>query len=215
MDVASLHGDFGGGRVEVFVFDLAFEAAVHRVGEFRPEPLYVEEIHSAADLFVRREPDPDRAVFRFGVGRQVFGCGHDFGDAGFVVGAEQCRAVGHNQPVPFVERQFREIGGAHREFVVQRDIAAVVAFDNAGADVRPFHIGTGIDVRNEADDRGRLAARRRRDRTGDIAVRIDLDIVQSEGRHLFEQVVQQGQLFGRRRIGFAFRVALRVESDVF
>lgn len=130
---------------------------------------------------------------------------HDFGDAGFVVGAEQCRAVGHNQPVPFVERQFREIGGAHREFVVQRDIAAVVAFDNAGADVRPFHIGTGIDVRNEADDRGRLAARRRRDRTGDIAVRIDLDIVQSEGRHLFEQVVQQGQLFGRRRIGFAFR----------
>jgi len=39
----------------------------------------------------------------------------------------------HNQPVPFVERQFREIGGAHREFVVQRDIAAAVAFDNAGA----------------------------------------------------------------------------------
>ena len=51
---------------------------------------------AAADLLVRREADADLAVGNVRVGDQVFGHGHDDGDAGLVVRTQQRRAAGRD-----------------------------------------------------------------------------------------------------------------------
>ena len=214
MNVAPLHDDPRRSRVEVLVLELALEASVHRVGETGPEALHVEKVHSPADLLVGSESDADLAVRNLGMGEQPGRRRHDLGHAGLVVGPEQRRTVGHDQRMPLEKRELGKILHPHRKRVVQRNIAAVVALDQAGTNVHPFHVGTRIDMRDEADHGFRFAPRRGRNGPGHVAVRIDLDLGHPERDHLLDQTVQQRELLSRRRKSLALGIALRIESDV-
>ena len=97
----------GAGGIEVLVGDVAFVAAVNGVGVFCLEIAEVQAVGAATDFFVRREADPDVAVagevfvaaaFGVAVGfDEFFHGGHDFGDSGLVVCAEERRAVGGDE----------------------------------------------------------------------------------------------------------------------
>jgi hypothetical protein len=60
--VEPLEGDRDGIGAEALELELAALAAIHRVGVLRPEGRDVEVLRAGADLFIRRERDPDRAV---------------------------------------------------------------------------------------------------------------------------------------------------------
>ena len=110
--------------------------------------------------------------------------------------------------------QLREILRAHRQAgPAQLDITAVIVFDHLRTNVGAIHLGRRIDVRDETHHRP-VATFGSRDRTHHIAVFVDFDLLQAKLYHLFEQVVQQQELFGRRGERFAFGIALRVERRI-
>lgn len=170
--VAPLNLDLRAGGVEVLVFEFALHASVHRVGEVGAEGLDVEEIDAAAHLLVGRETDADLAVAHLGMREQILCGGHDLRHAGLVVGPEQRRAVGVDERVALEEGQLGEVGHAHRELAVEDDVTAVVLVDDAGLDILAAHVGRRIDVGDEADDRGVLAARGRGDASHDVSVAV-------------------------------------------
>ena len=57
----------GRGGVEVLKLQLAYVAAVHRIGPVTAELLHVEVVCSHADFLVRVESDADGAVLHFGM----------------------------------------------------------------------------------------------------------------------------------------------------
>ncbi len=89
----------GGVGAEGLVLDLAEVGTVQGVGVVGAEGLDVEVLGAAADLLVGGEADADRAVQEIRVVLQPRHEGHDLGDAGLVVGAEQRRAVGVDEGV--------------------------------------------------------------------------------------------------------------------
>ena len=97
---------------EALELELAARAAVQRVGAARAEPRDVEVFGAAADLFVGREADADRAVRDVGVRHQVRGRLDDLGDAGLVVRAEQRRAGGGDDVVADLLRRARDCRAA-------------------------------------------------------------------------------------------------------
>ena len=64
-------------------------------------------VGAAADLLVDREADPRPRPRQLGMGEQPGDGGHDLGDAGLVVGAEQRRPVGGDDVVPDPLREQR------------------------------------------------------------------------------------------------------------
>ncbi len=99
VDVVALDEDDGGVGAEGLVLDLAEVRAVEGVGVVGAEGLDVEVLGAAADLLVGGEGDADRAVEELGVVLHPGHRGHDLGDAGLVVGAEQGGAVGVDERV--------------------------------------------------------------------------------------------------------------------
>lgn len=212
--VAALNLDLGACGVEVLVLQFALEAAVHRVGEVGAERLHVEMIHAAAHLLVGREADADLAVLDLGVRHQVLRGRHDLGYAGLVVGAEQRRAVGVDERVAHEFAQLGEVGHAHGDLPVERNVAAVVLLDDARLDVRAAHVGRRVHVGDEAHDGGVLAALRRGDRAHRVAVGVGHDLREAQRAHFVGQVAQQHQLLVGRGVGFARLRTLGVEGDV-
>lgn len=109
--VASGEGDASYGGVEVFVFELAYFAAVHGIGPVGAEELDVEFVCALSNFFVWIEGYAYFAVFDFGVLLEVVYGRDDFGDAGFVVCAKQGIAVGDDECLSFVVEQFGEVVG--------------------------------------------------------------------------------------------------------
>ena len=62
MDATPRSDDASGGSVEVLILQLTLTAAVDGEGKVRTEGLYIEVIHTLADLFVRGEADTDTPV---------------------------------------------------------------------------------------------------------------------------------------------------------
>ena len=83
--------------------------AVERVGEVGAEALEVEVVDAVADLLVDGEADPRSGARDVGVGDELGDRGHDLGDAGLVVGAEERRPVGGDDVVadPLGEQRAR------------------------------------------------------------------------------------------------------------
>ena len=94
VDVDPLDRDDRLGAGEGLVLELADGRAVERVGAARAEGLDVEERGAEADLLVGREGDPQVRPRQLRVGGEVGDRGHDLGDPGLVVGAEQGVAAG-------------------------------------------------------------------------------------------------------------------------
>ena len=98
MDAATVeHDDRLRGR-ERLVVDAADLGAVHRVGEVGTVGVDVEVDRAEPDLLVDGEGHAKRSARLVGAD-QVGDRGHDLGDAGLVVGAEERRAVGRDDVV--------------------------------------------------------------------------------------------------------------------
>ena len=116
VDAVDRHDHLGAG--EGLVLQLAHGRAVQRVGAARPEALDVEERGALADLLVGREADAQGRARQLGVRGQVGDRGHDLGDAGLVVGAEQRVAARGDDVVALLAGQL-----GHRGRVEHRAVA--------------------------------------------------------------------------------------------
>ena len=184
VDADAVHRQNGGGGVEVFKFDLTERAAVHGVAVVTAELLHVEPVHAVADLLVGREDDAHFAVFDVFLNHRL-DRGHDLGDAGLVVRAEQRRAVGDDEL--FAHMVFK--AGAERlgegDRVVELQLAALVAHE-AGLDVFARSVGSGVHVRDERDD-GRVHALARGERCKHIAAVVHVDVLELQRFKLLHQ----------------------------
>ena len=126
-------------------------------------------------------------MYHLGVRQEVFRGGHDLRHARFVVGAQQRRAVGVDERVTLEEGQFGKIRDPHRQLAVQRNVAAVVFFDDAGFHLLAAHVGRGVHVGDEADDGGVLTPFGNGDRAHHVAVPVHRDLGHPEGLHLVAQ----------------------------
>ena len=81
MRALAFERDGGGARAPGFVANLAERFAVNGVSELRAETLDVKLVDAAADFFVRREGDRERAVFDLRVLHQGVDHRHDLGAA--------------------------------------------------------------------------------------------------------------------------------------
>ncbi len=141
------------------VDDLAQMRAVERVGEVGLEIARQVGMHAAADLLVRREADANRTVRQIWVLHQVARRGHDDGDTGLVVRAQQRRAgCGHDIVAHFLSQIGQRLGRQHLAGIVgQDDVLAVVAAMDDRLDVRAGKLGGGVHMRQQGD-RGRPAS---------------------------------------------------------
>ena len=145
----------------------------------------------------------------------ISGCGHDFGHARHVVGAQQRRAVGVDERVTLEEGQLGEIRNLHRQLPVQGDVAAVVLLDHAGFHLLAAHVGRGVHMGDEADDGGVLTPCRGGDRAHHITVLVHRDLGHAEGLHLVAQGRQKDLLLlGRGECGALLR-RLGIVGDIF
>ena len=82
------------GGVEVLIGDLFAIGAIDGIGESGPELLGVEVERASADFFIDREGEADWVVLNLRVALVIGKDGHDDGDAGFIVSAQQSIAIG-------------------------------------------------------------------------------------------------------------------------
>ena len=124
---------------------------------------------AAADLFVRRECNPDAAVRNLRVGEQILDRRHDLGDAGLVVSAEQRRAGRGDDVVADTFGERGNVGGAQDDgrVIRQPQIAAVVRSVDDRFDSGARHLGRCVHVGDETDGR---TCRLRRAVAGTVAV---------------------------------------------
>ena len=99
MRALALERDRRRARAPRLVADLAELATVNRVSDLCAEAFHVKLLDTRADFFVRRKSDRDRAAFDLRILFERVDHRHDFGDARFVVGTEQRRAVGGDDVV--------------------------------------------------------------------------------------------------------------------
>ncbi len=194
-------------RVEIFIFQFAKPAAVHRIRIVRTKQFYVKIIRACADFFIRRKTEPDFSVRCLFMGQKIFRHSHDFRDARLIVRAEQGRSVGHDQSFSRIRRQFREISRAHHNifFLIQNDILSVIIFYYPRIYALPRHCGRRIHMRNKADDRRIFASRGSRHRSIHItAFFVISDFFRSHFLQLFNQQTGKIMLFhgGGRRCAF-------------
>ena len=107
---------------------------------------------AAPDFLVGVEGHAHTTVLHFGVLHEVGHGADDFGNARFVVGAQQRVAVGNNNILADVAEQLGEFldGGDNAGFSVEDNVRAVVVLHNARLDIGARGVGAGVDVGDEA-----------------------------------------------------------------
>ena len=135
--VASLDTDCGSGCIEILIFKLADLASVEGVGILGSEFRNVELHDSAADLLVRCESDLDLSVLEFRMLHDVLYCVHDLSDTGLVVRSEEGSSVCGDKRLALVKLELRELRWLEAEarHALERDLAAVIVFDDLRLDV--------------------------------------------------------------------------------
>ncbi len=216
MDVQALHRHPHGGGVEVFIFQLAVGPAVHGEGVIRAEAGHVKQIRAPADLLVGGEGHLHRAVGEGGIGHQLLGQRQDLGDARLVVGAQQGGAVGDHQILSLFLPQLGIFGGGEDDvlFLVQQDIAAVVIFDDAGADVCGGNIVHHVHVGDKAQDLALIAGDIAGDGAVNIAVLVHAGVLQAQRLHFLHQRRAQHLLLFRAGAGGGIGVGGGVEGYI-
>ncbi len=192
-------------RRERLVLDLAHDRPVDGVGEVGAEVLEVEVIGAVADLLVDREGDPRTGPRHLGMREEPRDGGHDLGDAGLVVGAEERRPVRRDDVVadPLGEERARR-RREHLRVPGQHDLAAVVVLPDLRVDACRRRVRARVDVGDEADGRPVVAADRP-ERREDVAVLGQLDVGEPERTELVGQEPREIELLGRARIGLRRR----------
>ena len=144
--------DSGACGVEVLELQFADFAAVHGIGIIGPEALDIEFYHASADFFVGGEADFKGSVLEFRVLHDVLDGGHDFCDAGFVIGPEEGGAVRCDEGFSNVVKHFREFFGLQLQAwdAFEVDGAAVVPVDDLRLDVLAAGIRGGVYMGDES-----------------------------------------------------------------
>ena len=184
-------GDLHGGRggVEVFVLQLAQEAAVHGIGEVAAKALYVEVVGAGADLLIGGEAQLDGAVGLV-LPDNLRGGAEDLRHAGLVVAAQEGGAVGGDEGFALLLEQGGEIAGGQGEAAgAQGDVTAVVVFDDLGVDVLPGDAAVGVHVGDEAH--GGVPLRCGGDGAVDIAGVVHVGVGDAHGFHQADDVGPQ------------------------
>ena len=214
MNVPPLDAHRSRGCVEILIFQFAGIAAIHRVGIVCAEFLHVELHDSSADFLVWSEADLDFAVFEFRMSDNIFNSVHYFSHARLVVCPQQCGAVRGYELLTHELQQLREFRRLQRQarHPAKRNLAAVIFIYYLWLDVGAGCIRRSVNMGDEADFRG-LNPFRGRNRSHDVAIFIKL-CLHSHGLQLVAEHFQQVQLFGSRRLGLRFFVALSVHADI-
>ena len=145
---------------------------------------------------------------------EPLGGGHDLGDAGLVVGAEERRPVRGDDVV--ADSLGQELARRRREdlrVAREHDLAAVVVAPDLRIDARRGRVRARVDVRDEADGRAVVAADRL-ERREDVAVLGQLDVVEPEPAELVGEEPREVELLGRARIGLRRAIGLRVDARI-
>ena len=138
--------------------------------------------------------------------QQVFHRREDDGDAGFVIRAEQGRAVGGDQRVPVQAVQRRKFfGREHLAAAFKRDVTTAIVLDDLWFDVLAAAFRRGIDVRHEAQHRHFLVSSGGQGGKK-IALVVKRDFRHAQRRHFITQEAQQIPLLRRGRHGRAGRI---------
>ena len=104
----AVDGDPDPLRGEGLDLELAEPGSVERVRDVRAERLEVEVLGPPPHLLVDGESDADRSVPTLRMPDEVGDGGHDLGDPGLVVGAEERRAVARHDVVPHTRGEIRQ-----------------------------------------------------------------------------------------------------------
>ena len=152
-------------------------------------------MRSAPDLFIRQEAYAHAAVRNLRVCRKVRHSGHNLGDAGLVVGAQQRPTVRRQERLSDVAGQLGEFARRQNNAIVtvQHDIAAVIALHDLRLNVLAGEVRSGVHMREEADCRHRFI-RRCGERRHHIAILIPCDLGQSDFPQLGLQPARKLQL---------------------
>ena len=130
MDARAADGEFRLGRIEIVVGQISDRSAIDRVGEVGRETVHIEQFRPASPkFFIGSESKTDLPVLPFRMRDELLAGGHDRGNAGFVVGAQQGRAVRSDDRLPDIVPQAREFLRREDDFfsLVQDDIAAIIS----------------------------------------------------------------------------------------
>ena len=210
LDAVDRHDHLGAG--ERLVLQLAHGRAVQRVGATRPETLDVEARGALADLLVRRETDAQGRAGQLGVRGQVGHRGHDLGDAGLVVGAQQRVAARGDDVMALLARQLGHRGRVeHRVVARQLDPAALVGAVDDRLDAGAGRVRARVDMGDEADHR-RVAVDGAGERGHHVAVVVELGVLDADGRELLDEHARQVEL-ARGARGAPVAVAARLGVD--
>ena len=197
------------------VLKMADGLAIDGVGKVGAELAQIDIIDAAADLFVGREQQPNRAVLELWIAEQNFRRIHDRGDAGLVVGAEQRGAVAGDDVVADLVGKGRVLVEPDHlaRIARQHDIAALIIVDDLRFHARAGAIRRSVHMGAEADHRHRLIGGGRQ-RGIDIAMAIELGVDDAELAQFTHQQSAEHGLFGRGRAALRGGVGLGVDRDV-
>ena len=216
MDLDALDGYHRLQRAERLVLELTEIRAIDRVGAPCTEGLDVEQLRALADLLVHGERDPQLRSRKLRVRGEVCDDGHDDRDPGLVVGAEQCVAAARDEIVTALPEQLRDRGGIQPgTFAGKLQHVAGVALVHDRLDTGARRVGTGVDVRDQADHRNfRTMHPRGLDRGSDVSVRVLHDIGASQRSELIAQHRPELQLARAAGGALVLATGLCVDSHI-
>ena len=144
-----------GSSIEILILELTEGSAVYRIGDIRAEIRNIETVCTPTDFLIRCKANADFSMLYLRVRQKMFRHGHNLCDARLIVGAEQRRAIRHDEVLAPQLRQEREIRLLHHDLLlfVQDDISAVVILHNPRLHIRPTQCRRGIHVRDETEHR--------------------------------------------------------------
>ena len=218
VDGLALKADGRLGGVKALPLQLADGATVDRVGVLAAKGLDVQQLGAVTDLLVRAKTNAECGMGQRGVLSDTRDKRHDLGDAGLVVGAQQCGAVTADQVLTHKVVQGGKLGGAHGHGLAvggtADQVAAFVVHNvrlHAGA---RRNLG-GVEVRDQAQGGLVLSARARRNMRADVGMFGHMGIGRAKLAQLLGQDVGKVKLNGARRHLIAVCIlGLRVDLDV-
>ena len=153
VDAAAPEQDGGVGGVEGLVLVVPKIVPVQGVGHLGPEAIQVQIPSEAPHLLVGSEGQGDGPVGELRVFQQMLRHGHDRGDGGLVVAAQQGGAVGEDQILAHVVLQVRELPGGHDDALlpVQQDVPAVVVLQYPRPAVSAGGVGGRVHVGHQSE----------------------------------------------------------------
>jgi len=149
---------------------------------------------AAAHFLVRSDSNAQAAVGDFRMVDQVADGGEYFGDAGFIIGAEQGIAVGGDDVVADLAGQLGRLVRTDDDPGGEVEVAALIIFVNDGPDVSPAHLRGGIHVGDKADDGHRMAGIGGQG-GGDVAPFIHAGIGEAHLPEFLDQLAAENFLF--------------------